>query len=55
MIPVINTKTHKKIKDVNVATRVTNKGKGKILQSVTTFVDSDQEFPLHGVRNNRRR
>jgi hypothetical protein len=27
-----------------VTSRVTNKGEGKILQSVTTFVDSDQEY-----------
>ena len=43
-VTVIDTKTHKKIKDVDVTSRVTNKGEGKILQSVTTFVDSDQEY-----------
>jgi YVTN family beta-propeller protein len=36
-ITVINTKTHKKIKDINVTSGTINTDKDKILQSVTTF------------------
>ncbi len=43
-VTVINTKTHKKIKDINVTSGTINTDKDKILQSVTTFVDSDQDY-----------
>jgi YVTN family beta-propeller protein len=36
-VTVINTKTHKKIKDINVTSGTINTDKDKILQSVTTF------------------
>ena len=43
-VTVINTKTHKKIKDINVTSGTISIDEDKILQSVTTFVDSDQDY-----------
>jgi DNA-binding beta-propeller fold protein YncE len=47
-VTVIDTKTHKKIKDVDVTSRVTN------TSSALNWFKGNRNFPLHGVRNNRR-